>query len=158
MRYIVASKWSLLPQFTVTDQAGAPVFEVRHGPGLRRQLSIRDQAGREVAGIRKRGMGGRYEILAGGAVAGEVRHQGVFGQHYQADSSAGPITAEGSFTGRHFALSRLGQPVATVVRERALREKLTVDIADGEDQVYVLAVVLAIDAIREDRSRATAGG
>ncbi len=158
MRYVAASKWSLLPQFTITDQVGVPVFEVRHSPGLRRQLSVRDQAGREVAVIRKRGMGSRYEILLGGASAGEVRHQGVFGQHYQADSRSGPITAEGSFTGRNCTLSRLGQPVARVVRERALREKLTVDIADGEDQVFVLAVVMAIDAIREDRSRAAAGG
>jgi len=63
---------------------------------------------------------------------------------------------------RRVAISSGHHPVARVCRELAFREKFLVDIADGMNDVFVLAVVLAIDAIhderRQDEHRGMGGG
>ena len=51
--------------------------------------------------------------------------------------------------------------MATISRELAFREKFVVDIATGMNDVFLLAVVLAIDSIhdeRRERNRGRAGG
>lgn len=39
-----------------------------------------------------------------------------------------------------------------MVRQFSLREKFAVDVSDEEDQLFFLAVVLAIEAIHEERN------
>jgi len=41
--------------------------------------------------------------------------------------------------------------IVTVARQRALRETRVVDIADDADEILVLALVLAIDSIQNQR-------
>jgi hypothetical protein len=52
--------------------------------------------------------------------------------------------------------------VARISRQLAFREKFAVDIADGANDVFILAIVLAIDAIHDERrdrgNRGTGGG
>ena len=48
-------------------------------------------------------------------------------------------------------------PVAAVTQIRALKEQFAVEIADKEDAVLMLAVVLVIETIRESRRRASSG-
>jgi uncharacterized protein YxjI len=151
VRYIMSSKWALTERFSITNQAGAPVFEVRGNFGLVKQLSFQDQSGQELALLKKHLMTNRYEISVGGQYAADVRHTGIFGEHYEIDSSQGQISAKGNFTGWHYTLSRGGAVIATVDRELALKERFTVDVADGEDDVLILATVLAIDNIHDER-------
>jgi hypothetical protein len=40
---------------------------------------------------------------------------------------------------------------------RTFREQFAVEVSDGEDPVLMLAVVLVIQTIREDRRRAASG-
>ena len=51
-------------------------------------------------------------------------------------------------------------PVAGVTQLRSLREQFAVEVTDGEDALLILAVVLVIEAIRDDRRRSAsaAGG
>jgi uncharacterized protein YxjI len=147
----MSSRWALTEQFSITDQTGAPAFEVHGNFGLVKQLSFRDQSGREVALLKKHLMTNKYEITVGGRPAADVHHTGIFGEHYDIDSSQGKISAKGNFAGWHYTLSRGGTVIASVARELALKEKFTVDIADGEDDVYILAAVLAIDNIHDER-------
>ena len=151
MRYLMSSKWALTERFTITDQAGAPAFEVHGNFGLVKQVSFRDRSGQEVALLKKHLMTNRYEIIVGGQHAAEVRHTGIFGEHYAIDTSQGRIDAKGNFSGWHYTLSRGGGVVATVARELSFKEKFTVDIAPGEDEVFILATVLAIDNIHDER-------
>ena len=151
VRYVMSSKWALTERFSITDQTGAPAFEVHGNFGLTKQISFRNQSGQEVALLKKHLMTDRYDITVGGQHAAEVRHTGVFGDHYAIETSQGRIDAKGNFSGWHYTLSRDGAVVATVARELAFKEKFTVDIAAGEDDVFFLATVLAIDNIHDER-------
>jgi uncharacterized protein YxjI len=151
MRYVLADKWSLTEHFLITDASGNPQYEVRGNLGLTQRLSFRDGRGQELAEIKKHVMTTTHEIIVGGQRAAEVRHTGFFGDHYDIDSSFGRLSAKGSFTGWNYSIDRGHEPVARVSRELALREKFLVDIADGVNDVFILAVVLAIDAIHDER-------
>src|SRR5260370_15849066 len=151
MRYQIASKWSLAEHFVVTDAMGTPRFDVRGRLSLSQRLSLCDQSGQELAEIRKHLMTTRHDIIVDGQRVAEVRHQGFFGQRYEIDSQFGRITAKGNFSGWKYSMHQDGQLIATVSRELALREKFTVDIADNVNDVFVLAIVLAIDAIHDER-------
>ncbi|MBO0830448.1 MAG: hypothetical protein J2P28_01730 [Actinobacteria bacterium] len=51
MEYVMASRWSLMEQFEITDAAGTPQFEARGHLGSR--ITLHDRNGQEVAEIRK---------------------------------------------------------------------------------------------------------
>ncbi|HEX9032167.1 MAG TPA: hypothetical protein VF834_10005 [Streptosporangiaceae bacterium] len=147
----MASKWSLTEHFVISDASGAPQFDVRGNLGLTQRLTIRDQAGRELAEIKKHLMSTRHDILVGGSKVAEVHHTGFFGDHYDIDSSFGQLSARGSFTGWDYTISSGHHQVARISRELSLREKFQVDVADGVNEVFILAIVLAIDAIHDER-------
>ncbi len=151
MRYVMSNKWSITEHFIITDDSGDPCFDVRGNLGLTQRLTFRDQSGREIAEIRKHLMTTAHDISIGGQHVAEVRHTGFFGEHYEIDSSFGQLTAKGSFTGWDYRISQGGQVVATISREFAFREKFLVDTADGGNDILILAIVLAIDSIHDER-------
>jgi len=48
--------------------------------------------------------------------------------------------------------------VATVSQQRSLRERFAVEVADGEDTALMLAVVLVIETIRDQRRQSATLG
>jgi uncharacterized protein YxjI len=86
-----------------------------------------------------------------------VRPRGFFGRRFEIDSPAGPMETRGNFSGRQYAITRGGMPAAGVTQLRTLREQFAVEVADGEDAVLMLAVVLVIEIIRDDRRRSAGG-
>jgi uncharacterized protein YxjI len=161
VRYVLSNKWSLTEHFVIIDKSGNQCFDVRGNLGFTQRLSFRDQTGHEVAEISKHLMTTAHDIIIGGQRVAEVRHTGFFGEHYDIDSTFGLFTAKGSFSGWDYTISLGGQIVATISRELAFREKFVVDIAEGMNDVFLLAVVLAIDSIhdeRRERNRGRAGG
>jgi uncharacterized protein YxjI len=155
-RFLISRKWALTSRFAVTDEAGIPQFEVHGRFALTRKLSVCDIAGTEVAVISRRGLAMRYQILTGGQET-TVRPRGFFGMRFEIDSPAGPIEARGNFSGRQYTITRGGMPAAGVTQLRTLREQFAVEIADGEDALLMLAVVLVIEIIRDDRRRSAGG-
>jgi uncharacterized protein YxjI len=154
MQYEISSRWSLTEHFVITDYSGSPAFDVRGRLSLSQRLTLSDQSGQELAEIKKHLMGTGHEIFMGGQRVAEVRHEGFFGEHYEINSSLGRLTAKGNFSGRNYSVDRDGRLIATVSREFSLaREKFRVDVADEADDVFVLAVVLAIEAIHDEREQ-----
>jgi uncharacterized protein YxjI len=151
MRYQIASKWSMIEHFVITDGSGTPRFDVRGRLSLTQRLSLCDQSGRELAEIKKHLMSTRHDIIVNGQQVAEVHHEGFFGEKYEVESQFGRITAKGNFDGWNYSIHEGHRLIATVSRELALREKFTVDIADDVNDVFVLAIVLAIDAIHDER-------
>ena len=149
----MANKWSLIEHFVITDESGTPQFDVRGNLSLTQELAFYDQSGQELALIRKHFMTTGHEILVGGQRVAEVRHVGLFGESYDIESNFGSLTAKGSFGGWDYSISNGFDQVARVSRELAFRERFVVDIADGANDVFILAVVLAIDAIHDERHR-----
>jgi uncharacterized protein YxjI len=155
MQYVMASKWSLMERFEITDGSGTPQFEARGHFGSK--ITLHDYSGREVAEIRKHMMSDKHDIYVGGQYAAEVKHAGFFGDHYDIQSGYGVLTARGHFNGGDYTLSRDGAPVAAMRRQFSLREKFGIEVADNENAVFLLAVILAIEAIHEERNQQERG-
>jgi len=155
--YLISRQWALTSRFAITDDAGTPQFEVHGRFAFSRKLSVCDTGGTEVAVISRRGLGMRYQILMGGEEI-TVSPRGFFGKRFEIDSPAGLLEARGNFSGRQYALTRGGMPVAAVTQLRTLREQFAVDVTDGEDAVLMLAAVLVIEIIRAERRSSAAVG
>jgi uncharacterized protein YxjI len=149
MQYVMASKWSLMERFEITDASGAPQFEARGHLGS--QITLHDTYGQEVADIRKHMLSDTHEIYVGGQRVARVRHAGIFGDKYDIESAYGVLNARGHFAGGDYTISRGGMPVARMVRKFSLREKFAIEVADSENQVFGLTLVLAIEAIHAER-------
>jgi uncharacterized protein YxjI len=149
MEYVMASRGSLMERFEITDAAGTPQFEAQGLLGS--SITLHDSNGQEVADIRKHLMTDAHEVYVGGQHAARVRHAGIFGDKYDIESAFGYLTARGRFDGGDYTVSRDGEPVASMVRKFSLREKFAIDIADGENQAFLLALVIAIEAIHDER-------
>jgi len=156
MEYVMASRWSLMERFEITDTAGTPQFEARGHLGS--QITLHDSNGQEVADIRKHLLSDTHEVYVGGQRAAQVRHAGIFGDKYDIESAFGYLTARGRFDGGDYTVSRDGTPVARMLRQFSLREKFAIDVADGENQAFLLALVLAIEAIHDERRQQHGGG
>lgn len=154
-QYLISRRWSLTSRFAITDEMGTPQFEVQGKFALARKLSVCDTVGSEVAVITLHGLRLRCSILAQGQET-TVRPRGILGRNFDIDSPAGPMEAHGNFSGRQYFITRNGVPAASVTQLRTLREQFAVEVFNGQDAVLMLAVVLAIEAIREARrSRAS---
>jgi len=82
-----------------------------------------------------------------------VRPRGFLAQRFEIDSAAGPLEALRNFSGRQYSVTRGGVQAPAVTQLRALWERFAIEITDGEDPVLMLAVVLVIETIRDDRRR-----
>jgi len=160
MRYIIREKMFRLGEDSeITDEAGRVVLRVDGKVlSLHHTLVIRDSAGNEVAQVRKRLIALRptYEISRAGQEVAEVRKKlfSPFIDRFTIDVP-GPddLEMKGSFFEHEFTISRQGQVVATVSKQWiSLTATYGVDIAPGEDDVLLLASVLALD-LAEDAER-----
>ena len=155
-QYLISRRWALTSRFAITDDMGTPRFEVQGRFALGRKLSVYDTIGTEVAVISHQGLSRSYQILAGGQQS-SVYLRGFFGRRFEIESPAGLLEARGNFSGRQYSITREGVPIAAVMQLRTFREQFAVEVSDGEDPVLMLAVVLVIETIREDRRRAASG-
>ncbi len=144
---------------TVTDASGTPVLHVDGKVmTMRDRLVLRDPAGREVAGVRRKLVALRptYEIeIAGKDAAQVVKHLFTpFRDKYTIDIP-GPDDLEmsGNLFDHDFVVRRGGNIVATVSKAwLTVRDTYGVEIAPGEDDLLLLASILALD-LAEDRER-----
>jgi uncharacterized protein YxjI len=160
MRYVIRERFFRLGEDSdITDEIGRPVLHV-DGKVLtvRDTLVLRDPAGEEVARVHRRLLALRptYEISARGEELAEMRKHFFtpFGDRFTIDVP-GPDDLElrGNLLDHEFTIQRGHQTVATISKRwLALRDTYAVDIAAGEDDVLLLACVLALD-LAEDRER-----
>jgi uncharacterized protein YxjI len=151
MQYVMSSKWSVMKRFEITDALGAPQFEARGHLGS--QITLHDTNGQEVADIRKHALKLTHDVYVGGQQVAQVKHAGIFGNRYDIQSAYGLLNARGHFAGGDYDIMRDGMLVARLVRQFSLREKFAVDVADDENQVFLLALVLALEAIHDEVRR-----
>ena len=157
--YVIREKFFGFGQDSdITDEHGRPVLRV-DGKVLRDRLQLRDLDGRTVAGVRRKVVALRptYEIEIDGREAATVRKKlfTPFVDRYTVDIP-GPDDLElvGDLFDHDFTVRRGGDVVATVSKAYlTLRDTYAVDVATGEDDLLILAAVLALD-LAEDRERA----
>jgi uncharacterized protein YxjI len=143
----------------ITDEQGRPVFHVDGKVlSLRNRLVIRDPEGREVAQVHRKlaSLRPTYKVTIGGEEAAEIRKRMFtpFGDRFTIDVP-GPDDLEmaGDLFDHEFTIRRGEQVVATVSKRWfSMRDTYAVDVAAGQDDLLLLASVLALD-LAEDQER-----
>jgi len=153
MRYLMKQKmFSLGDDFTIKDAAGADFFFVDgRALSIGDKLSFEDMQGKELAFIRQRllSWGRTYEIERDGEVAAVVKKEmfTLFRCRFSVDVP-GPddLEAKGDFADHEYEFVRGGTVVATVSKRWfSWTDTYGVDVAEGEDDVLILASTVVID-------------
>jgi uncharacterized protein YxjI len=143
----------------ITDEHGEPVLQVDGKVlTLHDRLILRDPAGREVAQVHRKLVALRpnYQISVAGEKVAEVRKHlfTPFVDRFTIDIP-GPDDLEmtGDLFDHEYTIRRGEQTVATVSKRWfSVRDTYAVDVAANEDDLLILASVLALD-LAEDRER-----
>jgi uncharacterized protein YxjI len=143
----------------ITDEQGRAAFEVDGKVlSLRDRLIIRDPEGREVAQVHRKlaALRPTYKVTIGGEEAAEVRKRlfTPFGDRFTIDVP-GPDDLEmaGDLFDHEFTIRRGDQTVATVSKRWfSMRDIYAVEVTPGQDDLLILASVLALD-LAEDQER-----
>ncbi|MGH7688165.1 MAG: LURP-one-related/scramblase family protein [Gemmatimonadaceae bacterium] len=153
MRYLMKQKlFSFGDDFTIKDEAGVDHYFVDGKAfSIGAKLSFQDMSGAELAFIKQRVLKLKptYEIHRNGQVAAIVTKDlfTLFNCRFHVDVP-GPddLEASGNFTDHEYAFTRGDRQVAAVSKQWfTLRDTYGVNIADGEDEVLVLASTVVID-------------
>jgi len=136
----------------ITDAAGQPVLHVDGKVlSLHNRLILRDPAGRDVGQVHRKlaALRPAYEITLGGKDVAEVRKHlfAPFGERFTIDvHGAGGMEISGDLLDHEFVIARDGQTVATISKRwLSMTASYAVDVSPGEDDVLILAAVLALD-------------
>ena len=160
MRYIIRERFFRLGEDSdITDEQGRPVLHVDGKVfTLHDTLILRDLAGEEVARVQRQLIALRptYHITREGQELAEVRKKLIspFVDRYTVDIP-GPddLRITGSLFEHEYTIERGNDLVATVSKRWiSVTETYGVDISPGEDDIVILASVLAID-LAQDRER-----
>ena len=160
MRYLIRERFFGLGEDSdVTDETGQSVLHIDGKVlSLRDLLVLKDPSGREVARVNRKliSLKPTYEISVGGQEVAEVRAHFFtpFRDRFTIDIP-GPDDLEmtGNLLDHEFTISRGDQVVAKVSKAWfSMRDTYGVDIAPGENDLLILASVLALD-LAEDRER-----
>jgi uncharacterized protein YxjI len=138
--------------FFIKDESGRDVFFVDgRALSLANQLSFQDLAGNELAFIKQRllSWGPTYEIYGGGDLYAVVKKElfTFFNCRFTVDVP-GPddLEAQGDFLDHEYQFDRGGNAVALVSKKWfSLSDTYGVDIAEGEDDILILASTVVID-------------
>lgn len=160
MRYVIREKFFRLGEdSTITDEFGRPVIEVDGKVfSIHDTLIMRDLNGNELARIKKQlvALSPTYHVTRNGQELAAIRKKifSPFVDRYSVDiAGSEELHVTGSIFEHDYTIRRGNQVVATVSKAwLSLTETYGVDIAPGEDDLLILATVLALD-LTEDEER-----
>ena len=154
MRYVMKEKvFCLGNDFVIRDEGEREVFFVDgKALSLGDQLSFQDMEGRELAYIRQRllSWGPTYEVHRDGTLYAVIKKKLTFLKCRFEVDVPGPMDFEvkGDFVDHEYYFSCGGRPVASVSKKWfSWSDTYGVDVADGQDDVVILATTVAIDLI-----------
>lgn len=162
MRYVIRERFFHLGEDSdITDEAGEPVYVVDGKVfSLRGLMVVSDTAGNEVARVERKlvSLLATYEIALADGQSAVLRKVPFtpFHERYTIDVSGGDeMEMAGNLTKHEFNVTRGGAQVATVSKRWvSLTQTYGVEVAPGENDVLVLAAVLALDvALDREQSR-----
>jgi uncharacterized protein YxjI len=161
MRYVIREKFFRLTEDSVIHgEDGQPIYEVNGKLfSLHHTLVLKDLAGNELATVKKQivSLTPKFHITRHGEEAATVRKKliSLFADRFTVDIP-GPddLHIKGSLFEHNFTIERSGRLIATVSKRWvALTDTYGVETAEGEDDILILAAVLAIDLTEDAESR-----
>lgn len=153
MRYVMQQNvFCLGDDYTIRDQDGNDCFQVDGKAfSFGDKLSFQDMQGNELAFVSQKvfAWGPTYEIYRDGELAAVVKKElfTFLSCKFTVDVP-GPddLEAEGDFLDKEYTFSRGDQAVASVSKRWfSFSDTYGIDIADGEDDVLILAAAVVID-------------
>lgn len=153
VRYLISRQWSVLQDFDITGESGDLRYQVRGNFGLTQSLTITEPAGQRTAQITRTPFTTRHQVIIDGQQVAQVRHQFLGWNSCTIDSAFGQFVARGSFLGWQYTISRGERVVAALSKQGIMPSTFEVDTADGEDDLFLLCLVLAIEQIHRERKR-----
>ena len=161
MRYVMRQKLlSLADNFTIKNEQEQDVFLVKGKVfSFGDKLSFQDLAGNELVFIDQRllNWSPTYELWKGEELLAVVKRELFsFIHHRFTVDVPGPndLEAEGDFLDHEYTISRGGSVVATVSKRWfSWADTYGIEIADGEDDVLVLAAAVVVDMVCHDHNK-----
>ena len=158
MRYVMKQKlFSWGDDFTIKDESGNDRYYVDGKAfSLGDKASFQDMHGNELVRIEQKllTIGKKYSISRGGTRVATVRKQRftLFRDVFDIeDAAAGDLDATGDFIDHEYRFTRDGRTVAVVSKRFfSWTDTYGVDIAEGEDDVLLLATAVVIDMCSHD--------
>jgi uncharacterized protein YxjI len=159
--YVIRERFFALGQdFDITDDSGRLAYHVDGKVlSVRGRLILRDPGGREVGEVRRKlaALRPTYEILIGGEKAAQVRKRifTPFVDRFTIDIP-GPDDLEmsGDLLDHEFTIRRGGQTVASVSKRwLTTRDTYAVDITADENDLLILASILALDLAQDQEDK-----
>ena len=153
MRYLMKQKlFSLGNDFRIRDESGHDVYFVDGKVlSIRDKLSFQDMQGNELAFIRSKllAISASYEIYRKGELYATVKKE-LFTflrcRFYVDVPGPDDLEASGNLLEHEYTFRRHGSEVASVSRKWfSMTDSYGVDIAEGEDDVLILASTVVID-------------
>jgi uncharacterized protein YxjI len=153
MRYLISRQWSVLQDFDITGESGDLRYQVRGNFGFTQSLAITELAGQRTAQVTRTPFTTWHQVIIDGQQVAEVRHQFLGWNNCTVDSAYGQFVAQGSFLGWQYTISKGERVVAALSKQGILPSAFEVDTADGEDDLFLLCLVLAIEQVHRERKR-----
>lgn len=155
MRYVMRQKFfSFGDSFSIQNEFGTDLYYVRGKVfSFGDQLSFQDINGNELAFIRQKllSWSPTYEIYHGEQLYASLKKElfTFFACKFDIElSNGGCIEVEGNFFDYEYTFRHNGQIIATVSKEWfSWTDTYGIDVADGEEDVFILACAVAIDMI-----------
>lgn len=153
MRYVMKQKLlSFGDDYYIRDEQDRDVYYVDGKAfSIGQQLSLQDLSGAELAAIKQKifNFAPTYEIYRNGEQAAVVKKElfTFFHCTFTVDVP-GPddLRAEGDFSDHEYSFTRGGNVVATVSKQWfSFADTYGIEIADGEDDVLILASAVVVD-------------
>jgi uncharacterized protein YxjI len=160
--YVIREKmFRLAEDSDITDESGQPVLHVEGKfMSLYSRLILRDPTGREVAQVFRKlaALRPTYEITIDGWNVAEVRQHlfSVFHERLAIDThDGGEMEITGDLLSHEFIVQKDGQTAATVSKRwLSMTASYGVDVAPGENDLLILASVLALDLAMDQQRHA----
>lgn len=159
MRYQIRQKvFSFGDNFTIKGENDEPRFIVRGRVfSLGDKLTLEDLNGNELFYIEQRifKLLPEYHIYQNGMEAAMVKKEFTFFKpRFHIESRYGNFDVEGDVFGYNFRVLKNGRTVAAVNKKWfAFSDTYGVEVEDGENQAFMLALVIVIDQVIHDNSR-----
>ncbi|HEU0053434.1 MAG TPA: LURP-one-related family protein [Longimicrobium sp.] len=148
---------SIGEDFTIEDDRGHPVYRVDGKVlRLRETFVLEDLDGKEVATIREKKLALRdsMKILRGGDTVATVTKAWLtpFRDKFKIDVEDGDdMVARGDILDHEYEIERDGETIARVSKKWfSITDTYGINVADGEDDGLILAIVVAIDEMAHD--------
>ncbi len=165
MRYTMRQDlFSFGDDYTIKNEDGREVYKVdgRAFTLLREKLSFEDMSGKELAFIREKliALTDSWEILRDGKQVAVVKKDliNLFRCGFTVDVP-GPddLDAQGNLLDHEYTFRRGNRVVATVSKKwLTIRDTYGVEVADGEDDVLILASAVVIDQVCHSKKKVEA--